>query len=456
MSKHHLQNLRQSFFGKSRKFSSRNRGRVRGRSLNIESLESRQMMSATPLQNASFSANAGEKPQSKIFQYADQWWSVMPTKQGTFVFRLDGTKWTQTQKVSASKSTHADVKMDGDLAYVLLYDGTKTQFATLQYDTLDNQFEAWSQQPNVVNVPLSSGVETATIEEDSTGRLWIASDAKTSIEVRYSDGLHSTWSAPITIASGITTDDISTIIAMPNDTIGVFWSDQTTKRFGFKVHQDGDAANVWSANEIPGNQSALNVGHGMADDHMHAAVSSNGTVYVAVKTSYDKNNYPKMGLLVRRPNGVWDNFYGIADAGTRPVIVLDEADNQLLIAHTTKEGGGDIVYNTSPMDVISFSPTQLLIKGKVNNVTTAKVTSSNQIVFLADSKSVLFTFDVAPPVVTSTFVASASSFSAPSPPVSSSPTANDLALEDHAVVNDAILSIQGLGTSSNQSVGTTV
>ncbi len=422
----------------------------------MESLESRQMMSVTPLQNASFSANAGEKPQSKIFEYADQWWTVMPNKQGTWVFRLDGTAWTATQKISTNKSTHADVKIVDDLAHVLLYDGTKTQFATLQYDSVDNRFEAWSQQPNVVNVPLSKGVETATIEADSTGRLWIASDAKSTVEVRYSDGLHSTWSAPITVGSGIKSDDISTIIAMPNGTIGVFWSNQSTKRFGFKVHQDGAAANVWSADEIPGSQSALNVGKGMADDHMHAAVTSDGTVYVGVKTSYDKSGYPKMGLLVRRPNGVWDNFYGINGSGTRPVIALDEADNQLIIAYTTKEGGGDIVYNTTPLDVINFSPSQLLIKGKVNNVTTAKVISSNKVVFLADSKSVLFTFDVAPPAANFAFAASALNIAPSSSSTSSGPTSNDVAIEDPNLVNDALFGLQPLGTSLSQQVGTSI
>jgi hypothetical protein len=321
---------------------------------------------------------------------------------------------------------------------------------------VDNRFEAWSQQPKLVNVPLSKGVETATIDADSTGRLWIASDAKSTVEVRYSDGLHSTWSGPITVASGIKSDDISTIIAMPNDTIGVFWSNQTTKRFGFKVHQDGDAANVWSTDEIPGNQSALNIGHGMADDHMHAAVASDGTVYVAVKTGYDKSGYPKMGLLVRRPNGVWDNFYGIDDAGTRPVIILDEAVNQLIIAYTTKEGGGDIVYNTSPLDLISFSPSRLLIKGKVNNVTTAKAASSNQVVFLADSKSVLFTFDVAPPVVTSSLIPSASSLSASNPSTSGSASASNLALEDPSLMDGALLNTQDVVTSINQTVGTQV
>jgi hypothetical protein len=417
--------------------SSRPRTRGHRRSLNMETLERREMMSVTPLQNMSFSANAGEKPQSKIFEYAGQFWTVMPSKQGTFVYRLDGSTWTQTQKLSTSKSTHADVKVVDDFAYVLLYQGTSSQFATLQYNDSQNQFVAWASQPNLVNIPLSKGVETATIEADSTGRLWIASDAKTTIEVRYSDGLHTTWSAPITVASGIKSDDISTIIAMPNNTIGVFWSNQSTKRFGFKVHQDGALANVWSADEIPGNQSALNVGHGMADDHMHAAVASDGTLYVAVKTSYDKGGYPKMGLLVRRPNGVWDNFYGLSDAGTRPVILLDEADNQLIIAHTTKEGGGDIVYNTSPLDVISFSPTKLLIQGKVNNVTTSKIVSGNSAVFLADSKSVMFTFDVAAPLVNSSSLLLSNSNSSSTSSTSSTTTATDLALEDPNTTNSS-------------------
>jgi hypothetical protein len=415
----------------------------------MESLESRQMMSITPLQNYSFSQDAGEKPQSKIFEYAGQWWSVMPNKQGTFLFRLDGSTWTPTQQISTSKKTHSDVKIVDDKAYVLLYEGTKSQFATLQYDDVDNRFEPWSQQPNLVNIPLSKGVETATIEADSTGRLWIASDAKTTIEVRNSDGLHTTWSAPITVASGIKSDDISTIIAMPNGSIGVFWSNQSTKLFGFKVHQDADNASIWSADEKPGSQSALSVGKGMADDHMHAAVISNGTVYVAVKTSYDKSGYPKIGLLVRRPDGTWDNFYGIDDAGTRPVIAVSEAANQLIIAHTTKEGGGEIVYHTSPLDVISFAPRQLLIQGSVNNVTTTKLTSSNQIAFLANSKSVLFTFDTTAPTVNS---ASASNLNLLSP--TSGPTANDLAIEGLTLVDEGSPSAPGSGL--NQTAGTSV
>jgi hypothetical protein len=108
------------------------------------------------------------------------------------------------------------------------------------------------------------------------------------------------------------------------------------------------------------------------------------------------------------------------------------------------------------MDVISFSPTQLLIQGKVNNVTTSKVISSNKAVFLADGKSVMFTFDVAPPVVSPSFTAMASSFSTPNPPASSGQTAGGLAFENPTLVNGALSGISGLETGTKQSVGTTV
>lgn len=352
------------------------------------------MFSITPLSTISTSANTGEKPQSKVFQYADQWWTVMPNSSGTWLYRLDGTTWTATERITTNKSVHADVKVNGDLVHVLLFNGTSTQLATLQYDAGPaNTFEPWSQQPDVVDVPLSSGVETATIEVDSTGRMWIASDAKTTIEVRYSDGNYTNWSAPITVASGINSDDISSIVAMPNHEIGVFWSNQSTRLFGFRVHEDGAAPNAWSADEKPASQSALNVGHGMADDHMHLAVSSDGTLYAAVKTSYDKSGYPKMALLVRRPNGAWDDLYEVDGGGTRPVVVVDEAAGRVIVAYESKEGGGPILYRDSPLGTIKLSPIKTMMSGSLENVTTTKVTSNDQIVFMADNKSVLFSFD---------------------------------------------------------------
>jgi hypothetical protein len=400
MSKHLLRTLHQSF---RHRRSNNKRAQVprRGRTLAYESLESRQLLAVVPLASLSVSENTGEKPQSKVWEHAGQWWTVMPNSSGTWVFRLDGTSWTPTVQITTNNSVHADVKPVGDLAHVLLLSGDSAQLATLQYDGgPDNRFELWALRPQLVNVPLAGSVETATLEVDSTGRMWVAYDVSSTIDVRYSDGLYTNWSAPITVASGINSDDIGAIVAMPNNRIGVLWSNQTTDRFGFRMHFDGTAPTLWSADEVPASQSALGVGGGMADDHLNVAVASDGTLYAAVKTSYDKSGYPKIALLVRRPNGAWDNLYQVDTGGTRPIVVLSEAANRLIVAYTTKEGGGDIVYRESPLGNISFGARQVLIAGSVNDVTSTKQNFTNNVVFLASgggAKGVRFSFDAVAP-----------------------------------------------------------
>jgi hypothetical protein len=372
--------------------------------LAFESLEARQLLSVTALQDFSASSNTGEKPQSKVWEYANEWYSVMPDSDGTWVWKLNGSQWQHQLQLSSSKDVNADVKVVGDLAHVLLYEGSQSQLATVQYDHgSDNRYEMWSLRPSLVDIALSGGVETATLEVDSIGRMWIASDAKSTVEVRYSDAnsQYSNWSAPITVASGIGSDDISSIIAMPNGSIGVLWSNQSTDRFGFKLHQDGAAPTVWSADEVPASQSALKKGGGMADDHINLAVASNGTLYAAVKTSYDSSGYPRIALLVRRPSGVWDNLYQVDTKGTRPIVMLNEVARKLIVAYTASDSGGNIYYKESSMDNISFGPKLTLISGSLNNVSSVKATFTDEVVAIAAGgskvKSVMFRFDVPAP-----------------------------------------------------------
>ena len=158
--------------------------------------------------------------------------------------------------------------------------------------------------------------------------MWLAtrqdSPSPAKIVVYYSDSPYTTFQGPVEIASGVIGgDDISVITAMPGNKIGILWSNQNTKRFGFRVHNDGDAPTIWSADELPASQSAVDgVGTGMADDHLNVKVATDGTLYAGVKTGYDTAGYPKMSLLVRRPNGIWDNLYGIDGGGRAATLNL--------------------------------------------------------------------------------------------------------------------------------------
>ena len=308
----------------------------------FESLEQRRLLTTMSLADFSVSQGTGEKPQSKVWEHADQWWTVMPTDDGGWVWRLGGRKWKLALKLSHCREVTADVRSVGDLTHVLLLNGDSSQLASIEYDGA-GQYVPWTMRPQLVNVSLT-GSETATIDVDSTGRLWLAADNGNQVQVRYSDGLYASWSAPITVASGIGSDDISVITALPNGTVGVLWSDQNTKRFGFRYHVDGSAPNEWSADELPAAAAAQNAGGGMADDHLNVAVASDGAIYAAVKTSYDSGGQTKIGLIVRRPNGQWDSMlYAVDTAGTRPIVLLNEAAGKLIVAYAASEGTANIV-----------------------------------------------------------------------------------------------------------------
>jgi hypothetical protein len=266
------------------------------------------------------------------------------------------------------------------------------------------------------------------------------------------------------VASGISSDDICAITAMPGptsndpDRIGVVWSDQSSKRFGFRYHVDGAAPTVWSTSETAAAQSASG---SMADDHVNVAVHSNGTMYVAAKTSYSGS--PKMILLVRRPNGSWDNMYSVDGSGTRPIVVLDETANRIVVAYTTSDNGGDIVYRVSPADVINFAPRQTLIPGTVNNVTSTKQNFTNDVVFLASSsssaKGALFTLGAIAPQNLPPTVAAGADQSVPfGTPVSLDGTASNDGLPANGTFTTSWAKVSGPGnvTFGNSSFVDTV
>ena len=341
--------------------------------------------SITPIGAVTASKGTGEKPQSKLWFYDNHWFSVFPNNSGTQVWRLDGQSWTQVFTLT-SKKYEADVKLVGNLAHILLADDDGSKLASIQYKPSNDTWEFWSQRSSLTSVPLSSKTETATLEVDSTGRLWVASDASTTIEVRYSDGPYKSFSGPIILASGVDTDDISAITTLGGNKIGVMWSNQKTKRFGFRTHQDGANPNTWSSDEVPARSVAQNVGAGMADDHINFALAGDGTLYVAIKTGYEKKGLPTVGLLVRRSSGVWDQalYQVTSKSGTRPTVVLDEVNSRIIVAYRQTNSDGPIVYKDSPRSSISFGSEKVLIAGvELNDVTSTKQSGLGQYAFIA-------------------------------------------------------------------------
>ena len=267
------------------------------------------------------------------------------------MWRLEANdSWTNVLHLSNSTSARADAKANGDVTHILLH-GSSPVLISVEHVPASNTYQLWSARnvPTPVALP---GSETATIDIDSTGRMWLATETAADIVVYYSDPPYSSFTGPITLATNTSSDDISAVTALPNGTVGVLWSNQTTQRFGFRVHVDGTDPNTWLADEVPASQSALNVGLGMADDHLNFAVASDSTVYAAVKTSYDTAGFPKIALLIRRPvgggpGGAWDNLYEVDQSGTRGIVLLNEVHSRVRVVYTSSEGLNDIVSKES-------------------------------------------------------------------------------------------------------------
>jgi hypothetical protein len=299
------------------------------------------------------------------------------------VFRLESNNtWTRLLQLSSETGTHADVKSVGNIAHVLLYDASP-QLVSIQHVSATNTWQLWASRTTPTSITLPSGHETATIDVDSTGRMWLATTGTTMVRVLSSASPYTSFTAVSPdLATNINDDDIAVVTALPNNTVGVLWSNQNTQAFGFKYHVDGASPNTWSADEVPAS------GGDIGDDHLNVAVDSrNSTFYAAVKTTCEAACGVTTGLLVRRlsgggPGGTWDDIYTVDLSGTRAMVTLNEAANRVRVTYTADTGGNNIVTKTSPMSSISFGSAQTLGSGAFNNATSTKQNVSTDIVIL--------------------------------------------------------------------------
>ena len=334
------------------------------------------------------SVNTGEKPQSKLWRHDGTWWAVLASTDvspaGTWLWRHDGGRWTNVLRLSADATLRADTKHVGNVTHILLH-GPSPVLVSVEYVPGTRTYQPWTARPTATAVSLS-GSETATIDIDSTGRMWLASDSRSSVEVRYADAPYRSFSSRTVLASNITEDDIAVVTAMPGGKIGVLWSNQSTRRFGFRTHADGASPSSWGSDEVPASQSALNIGGGMADDHLNVAVASDGTLYAAVKTSYNRSDRPVIGLLVRRPGGSWDNLREVDNVGTRGIVQLDESAGVVRVIYTESTNFDDILMKTASVRDLAFPDAPATaMDGNFNNVTGTKGNVAGALMVMASS-----------------------------------------------------------------------
>ena len=318
------------------------------------------------------STNTSAKPQSKVWKYENQFYSVFPNNNGTHIWKLVGKHWVPHLLLTTKDMSKADCYAVSDTVFILLFQGQKSEFTVLKFEEHTKQYQFLNSTNNISGIDFDPSTETATIAYDSKSTLWLTYEANNNIEVRNATSPYTSWSSAELVFKGVASDDISGIITMSNS-VGVLWSNQNLERFGFKFHVDGDPISVWSPDEVPASQSALNIGRGMADDHLNLKYTSDGDLFAAIKTSYDTDSCTKIGLLIRRSSGIWDNLHHVSYTGTRPIMAIDTSRNSIQVYYTSMESGGDIMLKESTLNSISFGREILFLTGDTyNNASSTK------------------------------------------------------------------------------------
>lgn len=351
-----------------------------------------------PTYPSTVSAPTADKPQSKLWYADGTWWGLLVAADSTVRIHelMADHTWRDTGTVVDRRAgSTGDALWDGGKLFVASrHASTPLQVTRFSYDAAAR---TWSLDPGFpVALPTGGGSESASIDRDSTGRLWVTYTRGNKVWVAHSTDSHTTWTAPFNPAvpdSTVTSDDVSAIVAF-RGMIGVLWSDQDTDAFNFALHRDTDPDDVWSA------ETAL-AGLGMADDHINLkqlSTDSKGRLFAAIKTEQDAAGPDAMliGVLVREPaadgTGTWTVVPGgtVADDHTRPIVAIDESNRELYLIATGSVSGGTIYYKKTSLDAPAFPPGRgsPLVQWPytyLNNATTTKqpVTSASGLVVLA-------------------------------------------------------------------------
>lgn len=341
----------------------------------------------------------GQKPESKLWFQDGAWWGclfdVEARRYAIFRFQSLSQGWLPTGVAIDDRPTSS--------ADVLWHEATgKLYVASHLYRRAEVPSEArlyrFSYDSGVRRHVLDEGFpvtiyddrsESLVLARDSLGVLWATWMHRGRVMVASTSGDDRHWSVPRSIpdaAAVATSDDLSSIIALGDRSMGLMWSNQERGHFYFALHRDADPPETWQVEKVPRIDGG---GALFADDHLSlkAVGGPDGTIlYAAVKTSYEAEREPLVLVLVRRPDGAWSHHVaGLkADQHTRPVVAIDDQTRRLWLIATAPEKGGALYYKTAFLEDLRFPPGrgEPLIEGGphllINNATTTKQSVSSR------------------------------------------------------------------------------
>jgi len=202
-----------------------------------------------PVFQVDYGKPTADKPQLKLWYAGKYWWALIPASTGPSLWQRTEEGWkehTDVTKSLAGVQGRADVWAEDEKVMAVAVKDIKNTNHSISVFQLRMKIELsgirW--EPNILTelFPPSPDetIETATITRDSKGNWWTSAVAGTNVYIWNSSSEGMNWTDPILLARGVDLDDICVVTPLPNDEIGVIWSDQVRDAVLMRTHKDGN------------------------------------------------------------------------------------------------------------------------------------------------------------------------------------------------------------------------
>ncbi len=274
--------------------------------------------------------------QSKVFYHDGKWWAlaVIDGESDWHIWKHEvaTSTWTPTLLVTTSSSRIPDALLDAgnNRLFLMLSNDSKPDFLRLTYSA-----GAWSINsgfPLRLSDFLDDGTNRVSMARAKNGKLWLFRISGTSVQAKSSADDGATWSAVITIKSGLNTSGVTDAVAFTTsseDYVGVAYGekDGAGSRFGFIKHKDSEADNVWSDETA----SLVLSGSAHATNEIALTADNANNLFLLTQNIGASSGEANNTLFKRSAsNGSWQAFaVNTSAAWFSPAVALHPANNAL-------------------------------------------------------------------------------------------------------------------------------
>ena len=277
--------------------------------------------------------------QSKVFYHGQQWWAIAfhTPDNRWYIWKFNGSTWTKATSLEKGLSYQWDAVLNASTGKLYLIGSNTTASDFRRYSYTAGAWIKDSGFPKTLTDFSCADVSNpVNLVQAKNGALWLFRVINDSLQTKHSSDGGVTWSALLTIKSGlntaVATTDAVTFTALGKNYVGVAYGEldnaSPLSRFGFLKHRDSGADVDWS------DESAALTFFGTERAHnaLCIAADQNDNVYLFTRTIATNANDARNILYKRGGNGTWFKYKVNATATLNwksPAITLD-VDNGMI------------------------------------------------------------------------------------------------------------------------------